>query len=149
MAVGTHHGEALKIHMSSLVASIVTSLYSHSNLNLTLTMLDLIALLKHFFCSSPMMRPNKLDCLSLVKANICYCSRRLSEWSITPLGQTPGLTRKNKTSIERPAWGKRSSWFVFFTDILSMYPTVFVRDMTFQASLIFVRKLNKIGALFH
>jgi hypothetical protein len=94
MAGETHHGEALKIHISSLVASIVTSLYNHSNLNLTLTMLDLIALFKYFFCSSPMTTPNKLERLSLAEANICYCGQSLPEWSITPLGQTPGLTRK-------------------------------------------------------
>jgi hypothetical protein len=52
----THHGELLKIHMSSLVASMVTSLYSHSNLNLTLTMLDLVS-----SAVSPWGRFNKLN----------------------------------------------------------------------------------------
>ena len=39
----TYHGDLLKIHIISLVASIVTSLYRYSNLNLTLRVLSLVS----------------------------------------------------------------------------------------------------------
>ena len=39
----TYHGALLKIHIKSRVASIVTSLYNHSNLNFTSKMLVLVS----------------------------------------------------------------------------------------------------------